>query len=202
VKPLPLAAALLLFAAAPAAAHTITPGTTGFTDGLHHPFGLPPHIMMILGIGLLLGQQEIAAWRGPLYGCLAGLGLGLAGGPLLVSPALDARLAVALLALAVLLGGMVALARPLPSLLLLALGTLTGFGLGLDSAPEGGTLQQTFGALAGSGFAMTFALLNVALLAQYAHSQVGRRAWQKIGVRIVGSWIAAAGIMVLALQLR
>jgi len=202
VKPLPLAAALLFWAAAPAAAHRITPGTAGFTDGLQHPFGLPAHIMLILGVGLLLGRHDVAAWRLPTYAFLAGLTAGLAGGPLAMTPALDARLAVALLALAVLLGGMVALARPLPSLLLLALGALTGFGLGLDSAPEGGTLQQTVGALAGSGFAMIFALLNAAMLAQYAHGRIGRQAWQKIGVRIVGSWIAAAGIMVLALQLR
>jgi urease accessory protein len=202
VRTLPLAAFLILCVAAPAAAHTITPGTTGFTDGLQHPFGLPAHLMTILGFGLLLGAQDVAAWRQPIYALLSGLTAGLAAGPLVMTTALDARLAVALLALAVLLGGMIALARPLPSLLLLALGALTGFCLGLDSAPEGGTLQQTVGALAGSGFAITFALLNAAMLAQYAHSQSGQQAWQKIGVRIVGSWIAAAGIMVLALQLR
>jgi urease accessory protein len=202
VKRLAYAFLILLCVAAPAAAHTITPGTTGFTDGLQHPFGLPAHLMAILGFGLLLGAQDVAAWRLPTYAFLAGLTAGLAGGPLVMTATLDARLAVALLALAVLLGGTIALARPLPSLLLLALGALTGFGLGLDSAPEGGTLQQTVGALAGSGFAITFALLNAAMLAQYAHSQVGPQAWQKIGVRIVGSWIAAAGIMVLALQLR
>lgn len=198
---LPLAAALILIGAAPAAAHTITPGTSGFTDGLHHPFGQAAHIMIILGAGLLLGQREIAAWRSPLYGCLAGLAAGLAGGPLLVSPALEPRLALALLLLAVVLGGLVALARPLPAAPLAALLALAGLGLGLDSAPEG-TLQQILAALFGSGFAVIFALLNVTMLSHYARGNLARRPWQMIGVRIVGSWIAAAGIMVLALQLR
>ncbi len=197
---LPLAAALIFIGAAPAAAHTITPGTSGFTDGLHHPFGQAAHIMMILGAGLLLGQREIAAWRGPLYGCLAGLAAGLAGGPLLIAPALEPRLTLALLLLAVLLGGLVALARPLPAAPFTALLALAGLGLGLDSAPEG-SLQQILAALFGSGFAVIFALLNVTMLAYSAGSNA-RRPWQMIGVRIVGSWIAAAGIMVLALQLR
>lgn len=197
---LPLAAALIFSGAAPAAAHTITPGTSGFTDGLHHPFGQAAHLMIILGAGLLLGQREIAAWRGPLYGYLAGLAAGLAGGPLLIAPALEPRLTLALLLLAVLLGGLVALARPLPAAPFTALLALAGLGLGLDSAPEG-TLQQILAALFGSGFAVIFALLNVMMLAYSAGSNA-RRPWQMIGVRIVGSWIAAAGIMVLALQLR
>jgi hydrogenase/urease accessory protein HupE len=201
VKTLPLAAALLLLFAAPAAAHTITPGTTGFTDGLQHPFGLPAHIMMILGVGLLLGRHEIAAWRVPLYGFLASLALGLAGGPFLIAPALEPHLAIALLLLAVVFGCLIATARPLPAVLLTSLLALAGLGLGLDSAPEG-TLQQTVAALFGSGFAFVFALLNAAMLAQYAQTRTNSQAWQKIGVRIVGSWIAAAGIMVLALQLR
>lgn len=201
MKPLAYAALILLCAAAPATAHSITPGTTGFTDGLQHPFDLPAHIMTILGAGLLLGRQEIAAWRLPLYGFLAGLALGLANGPFLITPALEPRLTIALLMLAVVLGGLVAMSRPLPALLLTALLALAGLGLGLDSAPEG-TLQQTVAALFGSGFAFVFALLNAAMLGQYAQTRSNSQAWQKIGVRIVGSWIAAAGIMVLALQLR
>lgn len=197
---LSLAAALTVIGAVPAAAHTITPGTSGFTDGLYHPFGQPAHIMIILGVGLLLGQRQIAAWRGPLYGCLAGLAVGLAGGPLLVSPTLEPRLALVLLLLAVVLGGLVALGRPLPAAPLTALLAIAGLAFGLDSAPEG-TVQQILAALFGSGFAFIFALLNVAMLAHSAGSNA-RRPWQMIGVRIVGSWIAAAGIMVLALQLR
>jgi len=40
------------------------------------------------------------------------------------------------------------------------------------------------------------------MLAHYARGNLARQPWQMIGVRIVGSWIAAAAIMVLALQLR
>ena len=193
---------LLLVGAAPApvAAHTITPGTSGFTDGLHHPFGLPAHVMMLLGVGLLLGQQDVARWRVPLYGFISGLLLGLVAGPLLTTPPLEQAAAVALLSLAVVFGGLIALARELPGFVLAPLMAFAGFALGFDSAPDG-SLQQTLAALAGTGFSVVFAFLNVAMLAHYAKSNV-RQAWQAIGLRVVGSWIAAAAIMVLALELR
>jgi urease accessory protein len=198
---LPLAAALILAIATPAAAHTITPGTSGFTDGLTHPFGLPAHIMVMLGAGLLVGQRDIADWRAPLYGFVAGFVLGLAGGPLLTTAPLAQAAAVFLLSAALVFGGLIVWARPLPTLGVAPIMAIAGFVLGFDSAPDG-TLQQTLAALAGTGFAVVFTLLNLAMLANYARANAARHGWQMIGVRIVGSWIAAAAIMVLTLELR
>lgn len=195
-----LLAAPLLLAAARADGHTITPGTTGFTDGLQHPFLLPAHVMVLLGVGLLLGAQEIARWRIPLYAGLGGLLAGLAAGPLVTTPALEAALVIALLASAAVLGGLNALARPLPTVLLILVTTLPLAAIGLESAPEG-SLQQVFAALAGSALAAIFALLNLMILANYARMNAGQ-SWQAIGLRVVGSWIAAAAILVLALQFR
>ena len=196
----PLVAALILIGAGPAAAHSITPGTSGFTDGLQHPFGILAHVMILLAAGLLLGQRDIARWAAPLYGFLAGFALGLALGPLLTSAQIEQVAALALLALAAVSGVMIAWARPWSAALLMPLLALAGFGLGFDSAPDG-SLQQTLAALAGTGFAAIFALLNLAMLGNYAQNNA-RRPWQAIGLRVVGSWIAAAAIMVLALQLR
>ncbi|MFN4283164.1 MAG: HupE/UreJ family protein [Alphaproteobacteria bacterium] len=196
---LPLAAALILIGAAPAAAHSITPGTSGFTDGLQHPFGIPAHVMILLAAGLLLGQRDVGRWAAPLYGFLAGFALGLALGPLLTDPPLERAAAVALLALAAVSGVMIAWARPWHTALLAPLLALAGFALGFDSAPDG-SLQQTLAALAGTGFAAIFALLNLAMLANYV--RMDARPWRAIGLRVVGSWIAAAAIMVLALELR
>ncbi len=200
-KFLPLAAALILVGAVPAAAHTITPGTSGFSDGLHHPFGLPAHIMVMLGAGLSLGQRDVAEWRAPLYGFVIGVVMGLAAGPLLTTAPLAQAAAILLLSAALLFGGLIVWARPLPTLAFTPIMAAAGFVLGFDSAPAG-TLQQILAALAGTGLAVVFALLNVAMLANYARANAARHAWQMIGVRVVGSWVAAAAIMVLALELR
>jgi urease accessory protein len=198
---LALLAALIIVGVGPAAAHTITPGTSGFTDGLTHPFGLPAHIMLMLGAGLLLGQRDVADWRAPLYGFVAGFVLGLACGPLLTAPPLEQAAAVFLLSAALVLGGLILWARPLSPLWVTPIMAMAGFVLGFDSAPEG-TAQQTLAALAGTGLAVIFALLNIAMLGNHARVNAARHAWQMIGVRIVGSWIAAAAILVLALELR
>lgn len=200
MKRIALIAAPLLFAAARASAHTVTPGTTGFTDGLQHPFLLPAHVMVLLGVGLLLGAQEMARWRLPLYAGLGGLLAGLAIGPFVATPELDAALVIALLVSAAVLGGLNALARPLPPALLSFLAVLPLAAVGLDSAPEG-SLQQIVAALSATALAVIFALLNLMMLANHAATNA-RQAWQAIGLRVVGSWIAAAAILVLALQLR
>lgn len=199
-----LIAAPLLLLAARASAHTVTPGTTGFADGLQHPFLLPAHVMVLLGVGFLLGAQEIARWRMPLYAGLGGLLAGLVIGPLVAAPELDAALVIALLVSAVVLGGLNALSRPLPLSLLSLLVTLPLAAIGLDSAPEG-SLQQIVAALSATALAVIFALLNLMMLANYAATNARQnpgQSWQATGLRVVGSWIAAAAILVLALQLR
>jgi urease accessory protein len=197
-----LVVALLLIGIGPSAAHTVTEGTSGFTDGLQHPFGLPAHMMTILGLGLLLGQRDLAILRWPIYGFLVGLVAGLSAAPFLATDAMTAGLSVAQLALVAVVGSLIALARPLPVLLLASFAAIGGACLGLDSAPEDATLQQTVACLAGTGIALILVLLNVVALTNYAMAQAVRRPWQMIGVRIVGSWITAAGLMVLALHMR
>jgi urease accessory protein len=202
MKALPLAAGLLLLCTVPAAAHTVTEGTSGFTDGLQHPFGIPAHMMTILGLGLLLGQRDLAALRGPIYGFLAGLIGGLVLSPFVTTDVMTAGLSVAQLALVAVLGGMIVLFRPLPFPLLATLGTVGGAVLGLDSAPEDATLQQTVACLAGTAIALILVLLNLVALGNYVVAQAARRPWLGVGMRIVGSWIVAASLMVLALHLR
>ncbi|HEY4135374.1 MAG TPA: HupE/UreJ family protein [Alphaproteobacteria bacterium] len=202
MKALPLAAALLLACAVPAAAHTVTEGTSGFTDGLQHPFGIPAHMMTILGLGLLLGQRDLATLRGPIYGFLAGLVGGLVLSPFLTTDVMTAGLSATQLALVAVLGGLIAMSRPLPLALLATLGVIGGAVLGLDSAPDGATLQQTAACLAGTAIALILVLLNLVALANYAMAQAARHPWMSVGMRIVGSWIVAASLMVLALHLR
>ena len=66
----------------------------------------------------------------------------------------------------------------------------------LDSVPDEISMQKTFLALVGTAIAAFVVQTMITEAARWA-----RRDWQRIGVRIVGSWIAASAILVLALRL-
>jgi urease accessory protein len=102
----------------------------------------------------------------------------------------------ALLASAAINGAAVALARPLPQVLGATLAAATGLALALDSPPDAISLVEANLALLG-----TAAGVAVLLSAAVAISARLGRDWQRIGVRILGAWIAASTILVLTLRL-
>jgi urease accessory protein len=91
--------------------------------------------------------------------------------------------------------GLLALARPLPQLIPVALAAVVGVALGLDSPPEVISLAAANAMLIGTGFG---AAVAVALIADGAQRLT--RWWQRLGLRIVGSWIVASAVLVLALR--
>lgn len=177
----------------PAVAHLALDGADDFTAGLLHPLIVPGQMLVIASAGLLLGQQGMAAIRAALPALTVTLIGGLAAGGFGVD--LGAT-NLALLALAAAFGLLVALARPLPLALPIVLGACAGFAIGLDSAPETGAVWSGAMALLGSGVSVLLILLNIVALASAA-----KRPWQTIGLRVVGSWIGAAALMVSALAL-
>jgi urease accessory protein len=185
---------LLMLVANPAAAHSPIEGIGSFYAGLLHPFAVPAHAMALTALALLLGQGDLATARLGLSVAVAALCLGLAVGPRLTEtlpfPAL-------LLVAALVLGTTVALAPPLPRPLSATAAGLVSLGVGLDSAPSAADLGEVLAALGGTAAGAT--LLIVVLTGV----TTGRdRAWQRIGIRIAGSWIAAIALLVLALALQ
>jgi hypothetical protein len=69
-----------------------------------------------------------------------------------------------------------------------------GTAIGLDSPPQGISFSAAMLALIGTAIT---AIAIVALIA-FAGARL-TRPWQRIGIRIVGSWIAASAVLVLAL---
>ncbi len=82
--------------------------------------------------------------------------------------------------------------------LCLLVAALSGFLLGLDSAQDVMVGKAKFFSLLGSGLGVCFLFTYALAFADY----FGDRNWQKIGVRIVGSWVAASAILVLALSMQ
>lgn len=181
---------LLLATAGEASAHTVF-GFAGFPGGLLHPVAVPSHLMALVALGLLLGGQGwgVSALAAYIVAVLAGLGaIALAYVP--------AYAELVLLALAAVTGLLVALARPMPWTIGILLAAATGLALALDSPPEGISLADANLALLGTALSAMISLAILVWLVRHL-----RRDWQRIGARIVGSWIAASAILVLALRL-
>jgi urease accessory protein len=191
--PLFLAAAVLL-PVYEAAAHGAVEGAGGFYGGALHPLFVPVQVLAILGTGLLVGQQTS---RSP-WTATAGYGAGLVAGFAAIVSAVVARWAgEVLLADAVVSGVLVALAQPVPRFLVNVLALTTGLALALDSPPHVNSLEEASMVLIG-----TFCCAVVLLLIVLEGASMLNGDWQRLGVRIVGSWIAASAIMGLALGLR
>jgi urease accessory protein len=164
---------------------------TAVLDGLLHPFVVPAHVLAIAALALLIGQQ---GWRPsvPIAFSVAVL-IGLGAIAMAYVPKFTEE---TLLAVTAITGLLVALARSLPQGPGVLLAAAIGLSLALDSPPEALALMQANLTLLGT--ALGAVLLLLALLQGTARL---RHYWQRVGARILGSWIAAIAMLALALRL-
>ncbi|HEY7083732.1 MAG TPA: HupE/UreJ family protein [Hyphomicrobiaceae bacterium] len=176
-----------------ASAHPAFAGATGFYGGLLHPLFVPTHAIAILSLGLLIGQQ-MPHWRWPIaLAYAAGLGTGFAAMICAFPPRFSAE---ALLAATAVVAALVALARGLPWPTACVLALAVGTALALDSSPGGISVREANVIIVG-----TFCGAVILLWVTLEVATVFRREWQKLGVRILGSWMAASAVLVLTWQL-
>lgn len=175
-------------------AHTVGQGLDEFIVGALHPLFTPAHLLVLVGLGLLLGQAatgRLAAAGVFSLAAAVGVAVGLRAGGGVPEPGL--------IGLGLALGGLVAVAIPPPGWVRWAAAAAAGLALGGDSTPEAAAsgwvlAKAALGAWAG----LTLIVLNIAhYTARLPHAR-----WAQTGVRIVGSWIVAIGILMLAFSLR
>jgi urease accessory protein len=188
-----LAAIVLCSAAASANAHTVIPGIGGFRGGLLHPLLVPSHVLALVALGLL---AACLPRRERLY-VLAVFVLAamLAFVPIAMAFSTDqAEMLILGLGAAIGLILAAALVPPLPVAVLLAaiLAVLVMF----DSVPPVPSVGETMLSLTGTALAASALCVASALLFGLVPARIA-----PIAVRILGSWIAASAIMVLALRL-
>lgn len=192
-----LAGLALGLAASGALAHGSGPAPQPWVQGGAALFGDPASLMLLIALALLLAQAEPLRSRRVLQAGLAGLLLGA----LLALAGLAWDLTLPLLAFTLLLGVLVAWARPLPQPLQAALVLAAGGGVVLMLGPAvaeplGFRLGWLLGVWAAVGllFANGLGLLRVLL---------GRRrgAVGRLLLRVAGSWLAAAALLTGALEL-
>jgi urease accessory protein len=165
---------------------------SGFLGGLIHPLAIPGHALALLALALLIGHRQRREGIVALAAFVVGLVVGLAGIAFGVgeTPSLDLLLAATALA-----AGLVVLAIAVPVTIRAGLAAVTGVALGLDSPPEAISLAVGMAMLIGAGLGASLVLALLATGVSYL-----TRPWQRIGIRIVASWIAASAILVLALR--
>jgi urease accessory protein len=161
----------------------------GLADGLINPLMTPAHVLTLLALAL---PGWAASTLAVLFLCAA-----LAAGFVATPNAVETTPArTVLLAVAAALGAMVAAAWA-PKSLTWLFAAIAGAALALDSPPQAVMITEAYATLAGTAVGACAMLVVVAALAGCAHAD-----WQRLGVRILGSWIAASAILVLAVQLR
>jgi hydrogenase/urease accessory protein HupE len=175
----------------PALAHAPIKGIGTFYNGVLHPVLVPAHLLMIFGLGLLLGQHAPQASRVAWFGFVLAFWIGLAGAWLGYSIPDVVPLAFAMSA-----GLLVAFERIGHFGIAAALAAAAGLCLGLASAPEGIAEGERWLVLLGTA---TGGVLLISYVGGLAAALV--RPWQRIGVRVAGSWTAAGAGIVLALAL-
>jgi hydrogenase/urease accessory protein HupE len=159
-------------------------------SGLLHPLLVPSHALALLALGLLIGRQNRR------IACSVVFAIALAGGLVALAQAFTPTQAGSVvLATGALNGLLLALAFPIPTPVCMLLVAIAGAALGLDSPPHVISLTTATLMLVGTEIGACMVLAVVTACAARL-----TREWERIGVRIVGSWIAASSILVLALR--
>lgn len=186
-----LAGVFVLLSATPAGAHTVI-GIGGFSGGLLHPILVPAHLFSLVALGFLISQQRERVIAGVSF--IAALVAGLIALTFAVGETAASTVMLANTALA---GVMVAAAWTPPKPVVWLLAAITGGMLALDSPPDAVTIEEGNLMLLGTALGACATLTAVV-----AGASLLRQPWQRLGVRIAGSWIAASALLVLALELR
>jgi hydrogenase/urease accessory protein HupE len=174
-------------------AHAPIEGMDSFYNGVLHPVLVPAHLLAVVSAGLLIGQQGVKRMQAPLIAFLLVLiaALTVTGQSDLALP--EAVGEMLLLSMAVLCGVLVAIELQLSLIPLMAIAIVAALLVGFDSSQPELQGRAKLAILTGTGVGGFLLILYAAAAAEFAN-----RAWQKIGIRILGSWATASAFIVLA----
>lgn len=180
-----------------AQAHSPYPGVRGFYVGAMHPLTTPSHVLLIIAISLLLGLRVTEGRMRYLATLFSATAVGLILAFMVAAFFPSAQL---ILLLTTALGVMIIVPVSLPGWTYPALAGVSGFLLALESIPDPGAfldvLITVFGSLVGIHYLIMYGSKGAVYAVERWDSQV-----MQIGIKVVGSWITAIGLLMLALSL-
>jgi urease accessory protein len=178
-------------AADPVFAHSVSKRFGDFYGGMLHPLTALEHLLPIVGLSLLAGQQGArrARWVLGLFP------LGLFMGALLAPYAQPDWLIIGLNRISIVVAGiLVAAAVRLPLPVLGPAALVLGLSHGVENT------SAISSSIALHLFVPGVVVAGISMVAIIAAIAVSLSVpWQRIAIRVVGSWIAAIGILVLGL---
>ena len=181
--------AMLALVAEPARAHLVDTGFGAYYDGLAHVVATPADLLVVLSLALLAGQRGTKAARWALFALpLAWLAGGMLGARSPGVGALPLWTTVTFLVAGALVALDAKIREPGVAALAVAAGLLHGLVNG-----------ATMGATGASGLALAGAVTTVFVVTALVAAEVTAlpAGWPRIAVRVGGSWIAAAGLLML-----
>lgn len=191
---LPVLILLFGFPAA-AEAHMAIPGVGDFINGVLHPLRSPAHVLILMGLGLWMAQRTPPDFKTPMLVfaplCAVALLFTITGKIAMVYPPI-------LVCIALGTGILVVLEQPLPAWACRALFGIAAIAIGLDSAVETGSTATVLKTLLGTWLCLVVVVFD---LGAYL-SLCTKRKWVRVGIRVLGSWITAITLLVLAFFLR
>lgn len=173
-------------------AHSPIKGIDNFYNGLLHPVFVPAHLLLLIAAGLLFGQQGLKKNQTALVVFLAATIVGL----IAAWFSIGGEIEVFILGGAAIIGLLIATNPVLPPYSVSLIAAFTGFALGMDSTQETLLGKEKLVSLFGSGIGIYMLLFYPIFFSDYFK----KKTWQKIGIRVIGSWVAASSLLVLALS--
>ncbi|QCP52684.1 hypothetical protein FAZ95_26415 [Trinickia violacea] len=178
-------------------AHAVYQGAGDFYAGMLHPLTSPEHLLPMLALGVLAGQNGLKRCEFVLWAFPAALAAGAC-----IALAITDLHGIFLFNIAsgVLLGSLVAAAFRLPSWLILILAAV--FGLSHGYANGAVIMGQIRPGVFITGLVCASFILIAYTVAATSFLLRLRPTWIAIAVRVAGSWAAAIGLLVLSLSQR
>ena len=183
---------LALGVSQPALAHSPIKGISDFYNGLLHPVLVPAHLLVLIALGLLIAQKGIFQNRIAFPAFFTASLVGL----IIAWFSASGELQLVLLGVAAVVGLVVASNWPVGRYVSATAAALAGLLICIDSTQETLSGREKLVTFVGTG-------VGVNLLFVYSIGVVdyfSKKDWQKIGVRVIGSWVAASSLLVLALS--
>ena len=167
---------------------------TWFIQGLLHPLLAPSHIILLVSLGIIIGQQSIKL----IYFVMLAISVSI-GMILKQYLVISLNIELILLVLALIVSLLILAKLRLPRFLVLLLIIMSGVVLAYDTDPiviPGVGENSINNWLLGALISMLSVVTLLSLIAIFI-----RRFWEGIILRIIGSWIATSAIFILTLSL-
>ena len=175
-------------------AHSTIQGLEGFIGGALHPLTNPVHLLVIVALGLFIGQRFPLNLKAPFVVFVPCLTVALI---FTTTGFVKTVYQPALVGLALYATVLVSLEKPVSPLAYRALCAAGAVAIRFDSSSESDSASVLIKTLLGTWIMIILLVFDVA----YYTSLAMRKDWPRIGVRVLGSWIIAVSLMVLALSL-